>query len=62
MTVSPLRNHQKVNCKKALLKLRCKALALRTDDKLRVWLMTVEERWTEEIVACLQGKFPDWRE
>jgi hypothetical protein len=46
---------------KALLKLQYQTVPLATDDKFEAWLMTLEEQWTPEIAACLQGKFPDWR-
>jgi hypothetical protein len=29
--------------------------------EFEAWIMTLEEQWTPEIAACLQGKFPDWR-
>lgn len=32
-----------------------------TDKKFDTWIMTVEDRWIEEIAACLEGNFPDWR-
>ncbi|MEQ8539439.1 MAG: hypothetical protein RIB93_18550 [Coleofasciculus sp. D1-CHI-01] len=49
---------------KALLKLQYQTVHSAhsaTDDKFEAWLMTLEEQWTPEIAACLQGKFPDWR-
>ncbi len=50
-----------VNFDKASLKFQYKALESRTDEKFEAWMMTVEDQWLEEIKACLQGKFPDWR-
>jgi hypothetical protein len=61
MTSSVLANRQIVNPNKLLLKLQYKTLGLKTEDKFEEWLMQIEDRWTEEIAACLQGKFPDWR-
>jgi len=46
---------------KAFLKLHYQTVYSATDDKFEAWLMTLEEQWTPEIAACLQGKFPDWR-
>ncbi|MBE9125672.1 MULTISPECIES: hypothetical protein [unclassified Coleofasciculus] len=46
---------------KVLLKSQYRTLGLVTEDKFETWLMTLEERWASEVVACLQGKFPDWR-
>jgi len=46
---------------KAFLKLQYQTVSSATDDKFEAWLMTLEEQWTPEISACLQGKFPDWR-
>lgn len=62
MNKSVLANRQVVNRSKGLLTLQYKALESRTDDKFEAWLMTIEESWADEIAACLQGKFPDWRE
>jgi hypothetical protein len=46
---------------KVSLKSQYKALSSGTEDKFEAWLMTIEDQWTAEIAACLQGKFPDWR-
>ncbi len=62
MNKSGLSNRQAINQNKGLLKSQYKALKLMTDEKFEAWLMTIEDRWADEIAACLQGKFPDWRE
>lgn len=62
VTVTKLTAHQSGNSKKSLLQRQYKTLKSGTEDKFEVWIQTVDERWTEEIAACLEGKFPDWRE
>jgi len=62
MATSVFANTKTDNPSKVLLKLQYKALKSRTEDKFEAWIMTIEDRWTNEIAACLQGKFPDWRE
>jgi hypothetical protein len=62
MNKSFLANSQIVNPKKDWLKLKYRALKSGTYDKFEAWIMTIEDRWTDEISDCLQGKFPDWRE
>ncbi|GAB4206067.1 MAG: hypothetical protein Fur006_62830 [Coleofasciculaceae cyanobacterium] len=62
MNKSFLTNPQIVNPKKDWLKLRYRALQSGTYDKFEAWIMTIEDRWADEIADCLQGKFPDWRE
>ncbi|HBE17985.1 MAG TPA: hypothetical protein DEG17_13975 [Cyanobacteria bacterium UBA11149] len=42
-------------------KTQLKSLVSRTDEKFNTWIVTVEDRWLEEIAACLEGNFPDWR-
>ncbi|HEY9671678.1 MAG TPA: hypothetical protein V6D11_09560 [Waterburya sp.] len=61
MVVSQLTDNKIVNQNKVWLKLQYRTLKSGTQDKFDAWIMTVEEHWTEEIAACLQGKFPDWR-
>jgi hypothetical protein len=61
MAVSQLADSKAVNQKKVWLKLQYRTLKSGTQEKFEAWIMTVEEHWTEEIAACLQGKFPDWR-
>jgi hypothetical protein len=61
MTTSLLENHQIINPNKILLKLQYKSLDSKTEDKFEEWIMEIEDCWTEEIAACLQGNFPDWR-
>lgn len=62
MTVSASTYSQLSHYDKVALKLRYSALKSGNEDKFEAWLMTIEERWLEEIAACLQGKFPDWRD
>jgi hypothetical protein len=62
MNKSGLSNRQAINQNEGLLKSQDKALKSKTDEKLEAWLMTIEDCWADEIAACLQGKFPDWRE
>ncbi len=62
MNKSGLSNRQTLNQNKGLFKVQYKALKSMTDEKFEAWLMTIEDRWADEIAACLQGKFPDWRE
>ncbi|MBE9126576.1 MULTISPECIES: hypothetical protein [unclassified Coleofasciculus] len=62
MTVSKATNNQSGNSKKILLKRQYKSLKSGTEDKFEAWIKAVDESWTEEISACLQGKFPDWRQ
>lgn len=61
MPVSQLADNKVVNQNKVRLKLQYRTLKSGTQEKFDAWIMTVEEHWTEEIAACLQGKFPDWR-
>lgn len=61
MAVSQLADNKVVNQNKVWLKLKYRTLKSGTQEKFDAWIMTVEEHWTEEIAACLQGKFPDWR-
>ena len=61
MAVSQLADKKVVNQNKVWLKLQYRTLKSGTQEKFDAWIMTVEEHWTEEIAACLQGKFPDWR-
>jgi hypothetical protein len=61
MTISVLADSKKINHKKVDLKLQYKTLKSATEDKFEAWITTIEDRWAEEIEACLQGKFPDWR-
>ncbi len=46
---------------KSSLKSQYKILKAGTEEKLETWLMSIEEHWLEEVFACLQGNFPDWR-
>lgn len=46
---------------RAFLKLQYSTVYSDTDNKFDAWLVTLEEQWTSEISACLQGQFPDWR-
>ncbi|MCA1992003.1 MAG: hypothetical protein LDL41_08140 [Coleofasciculus sp. S288] len=62
MTALPSTDKQPINMEKASLKLKYRALKTRGDDKFEAWIMAVEERWLEEIAACIQGQFPDWQE
>ncbi len=61
MTISILADSKRTNQKKVALKLQYQALKSGTEDKFEEWITTIEDRWAEEIEACLQGKFPDWR-
>jgi gas vesicle protein len=61
MTISLSKDKQLYSWDKSSLKSKYKALQSGTEDKFEAWLMTIEEHWTDEIAACLQGKFPDWR-
>lgn len=61
MTISVLADSKEINHKKVALKLQYQALQSGTQDKFEAWITTIEDRWTDEIEACLQGKFPDWR-
>ncbi|HBB33863.1 MAG TPA: hypothetical protein DDZ80_18535 [Cyanobacteria bacterium UBA8803] len=61
MTASVLANIQSNNYDKLSLKLKYKNLKAGTDDKFEDWIANVEDCWLEEIAACLQGNFPDWR-
>jgi hypothetical protein len=62
MTESFIGKTKVVNPNKVLLKLQYKTLKSGTEDKFEAWIMAIEDRWFEEIEACLQGKFPNWRE
>ncbi len=62
MAVSQLADSKVVNQNKVWLKLQYKTLKSGTQEKFDAWIMMVEGHWTEEIAACLQDKFPDWRE
>jgi gas vesicle protein len=62
MTASVLANSNVGKSDKISLKLQYKALKSGTEDKFEAWIMTIEDHWSEEIAACIQGKFPDWRE
>lgn len=42
-------------------KTQLKPLISQKDEKFNTWIVTVEDRWLEEIAACLEGNFPDWR-
>jgi hypothetical protein len=61
MTMTILENKKQTNPKKSGLKLQYKALSSGTEDKFEAWIMTIEDRWTDEILDCLKGNFPDWR-
>ncbi|HEY9614844.1 hypothetical protein [Allocoleopsis sp.] len=61
MTMTILGDKKQINQKKSGLKLHYKALSSRTEDKFEAWIMTIEDRWTDEILDCLKGNFPDWR-
>lgn len=61
MTISLLSYRHTVNQKKVFLNLQYKALKSGTYDKFETWIMTIEDRWTDEILDCLKGNFPDWR-
>ncbi len=62
MNGSVLSKNNSVSQKKVLLKLQYKSLKSKTEDKFEAWIMNIEDRWAEEILDCLQGKFPDWRD
>lgn len=62
MTSSILTSSKKVTPKKDWLKLQYRSLKSGTYDKFEAWIMTIEDRWTDEIADCLRGNFPDWRE
>jgi hypothetical protein len=49
------------NRDKKSTKLQLRSIRSVTDKKFDAWIMTVEDRWIEEIAACLEGNFPDWR-
>lgn len=61
MTMTILGDQKQINPKKSWLKSHYKALNSGTEDKFEAWLMTIEDRWTDEILDCLKGNFPDWR-
>lgn len=61
MTMTILGDKKQINPKKSGLKLQYKALSSGTEDKFEAWIMTIEDRWTDEILDCLKGNFPDWR-
>ncbi|AFZ17152.1 hypothetical protein [Allocoleopsis franciscana] len=61
MTMTILGDKKQINPKKSCLKSHYKALNSGTEDKFEAWLMTIEDRWTDEILDCLKGNFPDWR-
>lgn len=61
MTMTIVGNKKEISPKKYWLKSRYKALNLGTEDKFEAWIMTIEDRWTDEILDCLKGNFPDWR-
>ena len=61
MTTTLLKNRKEANQKKFWLKLQYKALSAGTEEKFEAWIMTIEDHWTDEILDCLKGNFPDWR-
>lgn len=61
MTTTLVGNPKEANQKRTWLKLQYKALNAGTEDKFEAWLMKIEDRWTDEILDCLKGNFPDWR-
>jgi hypothetical protein len=63
MKVSVLPGKKSNYSNKVALKLQYKSLILgREEKKFEDWIMTIEDRWLDEIAACLEGNFPDWRE
>ncbi len=61
MTTTLVGNPKEAHQKRTWLKLQYKALNAGTEDKFEAWLMKIEDRWTDEILDCLKGNFPDWR-
>lgn len=54
-------NRKNVQWDKSSLKLQYQKLTSRTEQKFEDWITKVKDEWNDEIAACLQGKFPDWR-
>jgi len=61
MTYYQLSHNQARHGDKLSLKLRYKMFNSKTEDKFEVWITQIEDDWNDEIAACLQGQFPDWR-
>lgn len=61
MNVATLAQTKSNNRNQKSTKIQLKSLKSVTDEKFDNWIMTVEDRWIEEIAACLEGNFPDWR-
>ena len=61
MTYYQLSHNQSRNGDKLSLKLRYKMFNSKTEDKFEAWITQIEDNWNDEIAACLQGQFPDWR-
>lgn len=61
MTYCRFSHSQSVRWDKLSLKLRYKMFKAGTEDKFDAWITKIEDDWNDEIAACLQGQFPDWR-
>ncbi|MEQ8964139.1 MAG: hypothetical protein RLP02_40600 [Coleofasciculus sp. C2-GNP5-27] len=61
MTYCKLSHNQSQRGDKLSLKLRYKTFKSGTEDKFEAWITQIEDEWNDEIAACLQGQFPDWR-
>lgn len=54
-------NCQNVQWDKSSLKLQYQKSTSRTEQKFDLWITKLKDEWNDEIAACLQGEFPDWR-
>lgn len=61
MTYCNVSHNQSRRGDKLSLKLQYKLFQAGTEDKFEAWITQIEDDWNDEIAACLQGKFPDWR-
>jgi len=61
MTYCQRSHNQSRHGDKLSLKLRYKMFNSKTEDKFEAWITQIEDDWNDEIAACLQGQFPDWR-